>query len=264
MRGNMRDQKGSVLLLALMIMSSVVIASVGMSSLILASLQQSRVLDNAAIAYYAAESGIEDALFSARRDEELPTVESGIALSNDAAWDRTVEDKEWIIYPGTIVQDAVTEIALYDPDAPTDDTGIANVRVEWSDDCGGFSVLQATLVGWQSGGAIAWDANASTRLFTLDAGGGADVTMPVSGRLYRLRLAAKKCALQNVSVDATNASGGAVQIPGRIKVDSTGTYSNARQTITATLPRRAPLSGLFDFVIFSECSLVKGGTGSCP
>src|SRR5688572_19684164 len=65
-------ERGTVLLMALIVMTGVVISSVGMGSLILSSLQRTRVIDNAGVAYYAAESGVEEALFLARRSTALP------------------------------------------------------------------------------------------------------------------------------------------------------------------------------------------------
>jgi hypothetical protein len=55
-----------------------------------------------------------------------------------------------------------------------------------------------------------------------------------------------------------------VAIPARIVLNSTGKYSTVRQAIRVTMPRRSPMSGLYDYVLFSECSLVKGDEAVCP
>ena len=186
-------------------------------------------------------------------------------LSNNASWKRTVTGREPVIYAGTIPEDSLLEIALYDPDAPTTSQDIGRVQVDWTDACSGCSVLQASLVGWLSGGPIIWDPNATTSLFTWNAAG---VSIPTAdpGRLYRLRLVAKKSAMQNVQIRAYDSGGASLPggLPGRIRIDAEGSFDNVKQKLTVTLPREIPLAGIFDFVLFSECSLVKGGAISCP
>lgn len=258
------SERGTVLLMALIVMTGVVISSVGMGSLILSSLQQTRVIDNASVAYYAAESGVEEALFRARRSAALPAaVGTPQSLANSATWTRTVTGREAVIYAGTVPQDSLLEIALYDPDAPTASQNIGTVIVEWDDACSGCTVVQASLVGWLSGGPVVWDPNASTTLHTWDADG---IEIPTAdpNRLYRLRLAARQGDLQNVQVRALDGGGSPTTLPGRIRIDAVGAFGNVRQKLTATLPRKVPLAGIFDFVVFSECSLVKGGPISCP
>lgn len=256
-----RDERGTVLLFALMIMSSVIITSGSVAAVIIGSLQQSRAIDNSIVAYYAAESGVEEALFKVRRDGVMPdAVVSPQAMGNGASWTRTVAPSEPVVYAGTLAQDALVEIALYDPDQPTTETPVASVSVSWTDDCGGCSVLEAAMVGWQSGGPIIWDPNAATYLFS----GGSASLSAMTGRLYRLRLLARGSDLMNVQIRAYDSSGQAVEVPGRVKVVATGIYVNVRQSLTITMPRETPLSGLYDFVVFSECSLVKGGTITCP
>lgn len=258
------SERGTVLLMALIVMTGVVISSVGMGSLILSSLQQTRVIDNAGVAYYAAESGVEEALFLARRSTALPAaVGTPQTLPNNATWTRSVTGREAVIYAGTVPQDSLLEIALYDPDAPTTSQNIGSVVVDWDDACSGCTVLQASLVGWLSGGPIVWDPNASTTLYTWDADG---VVIPTAdpARLYRLRLGAKNADMQNVQVRALDGGGSPTTLPGRIRVDAVGSFGNVRQKLTVTLPRKVPLAGIFDFVVFSECSLVKGGPISCP
>jgi hypothetical protein len=49
-----------------------------------------------------------------------------------------------------------------------------------------------------------------------------------------------------------------------VTIDVTGTYSSTKQRLIVSIPRQEPLSGLYDFAVFSECSLVKGSPISCP
>lgn len=255
------SEHGNVLLFALLVMTTVIVGSVGISSLILSSLQQTKVMDSGVRAFYAAESGIEDALYAGRKSEDLPaTVSVPVALPNQSSWTRTVAGSEDVLY-FEIPEDMLIEVTLYDPDDITAATGIASVGVEWSDACDGCSLLRTSMVGWDPGAPVSWDPNAQT--FT-HGGGSAAISLGSPAKLYTLRLRAMNADLTGVSVRAYDSGGGQIPIPGRVKVTSIGEATNVRQVLNVTMPRRVPLTGIFDFVIFSECSLVKGGDASCP
>lgn len=256
-------QAGVVLLLALLIMSSVIVAASGMGALILSSLQQTRILDNSVVAYYAAESAIEEGLFRLRRDGDLPSsVSTPQTLSNGAEWTREIQSSEPVIYM-TILKDSLAEIALYDPDAPIASMDIAKVKVWWNDDCGGCSVLHTTLVGWLPQAISGFEF--MTYRYPWNPGD-PTVTIPLGGldQLFRLRLRADGGTMEDVEIRAVDSSGNDVDLPGRVKIDARGHFVNTQQRITVTMPRQVPLSSVYDFVVFSECSLVKGGPISCP
>lgn len=259
-----RSYKGTVLLLSLLIMSSVVISSAGLGSLILSSLQQSRTIDNSMIAYYAAESAIEDALYTSRRLETVPGDVTGQAITNGAKWTRTVTTLEPVIYT-SIPENSLMEVALFDPDNETNALNIRTVKIDWSSTCtGACPVLSATLVSWQPQNPIIWNPNAIEYKFTSPP---AVLSVDTVANLYKLRLRAEKNSLQDVRIQAFEDDGLTVpaNLPGRIRISASGDYVGTKQKITVSIPRRAPLSSVYDFVVFSECSLVKGGAGiSCP
>jgi Tfp pilus assembly protein PilX len=258
-------ERGTVLLMALIIMSGVVISSMGVGSLIVSSLQQSRSLDNGISAFYAAESGVEDGLYAVRHQDALPSVvTTPRTLGNNATWTRAVTNSESVVYAGTISQDSSYEISLYNPDASTTPSNIDHLQITWTDSCSGCTVAQTSLVGWKSGGPVLWDPNAAVNLYTW-SGSGVTVSIPDLTKLYRFRIAAKNASMQNVQIRAFDGSGVPTTVPGRVRIDAIGTFNQNSQKLTATLPRGVPLSGIFDFVVFSECSLVKGtSAGSCP
>lgn len=261
------NQRGTVLLLALVIMSSVVMSSMGLGSLIVSSLQQSRVMDGAIIAFYAAESGAEEALFDARRENVVPaSLDTPVTLSNTASWTRAVSTTESVLYVGGLAEGSLTEIALYDVDTNLP-SNVERLEVTWSDKCGDCTVLAATVLGWQPGSV--WDPlNAANVEFTTAKypGGSASITVPAGGatKLNRLRLRAEGDALDNVTIRGYDVGGLQVPLPGRLRIDVRGKFGKVEQKLLVSLPRRAPLSGSFDYVVFSECSIVKGGTISCP
>ena len=73
------NQKGVILLLALLIMTAVVSIAIGLSVLIVKQYEFSSNLDHALVALYAAESGFEEGLFIIKNNREVGTI--GVALA---------------------------------------------------------------------------------------------------------------------------------------------------------------------------------------
>ena len=63
-----------------------------------------------------------------------------------------------------------------------------------------------------------------------------------------MRIRALYCDINKLTVS---------HIPGRVKVVSVAEEDNKKQALETNLSRKAPISGLFDFVIFSEEEIVK-------
>jgi hypothetical protein len=270
-----------VLLLALLVLSSVVITSTGLSSLILSSLQQTRAIDSSIVAYYAAESAAEQALYALRRGPDLGegwaatlTSTEPQALGNGATWTRRVSSTERSI-DATIAQDSFLEVALYDPDDESRSLAerAARVEISWTfdEDCAETPCpgLTASVLEWIPG-TPNWSGRAvETQRFLGVAGtktGAASIAFDPDtlDRLRKVRLRAEYGKLKNVQIQAFALDGSVVPLPGRIRIDAWGQYNETQQHLTIRLPRRTPLLGLYDFAIFSECSIVKGYPISCP
>jgi len=258
-----RRDDGTVLLFALLVMSAVMIGSVGVGSLILNMLQQTKTVDQSVIAFYAAETGIEESLYNARKTGKLPNSYIARSLTGGSVWSTVVTDTKEIIY-AVIPENEFIEVNLYDPEAATIATDIASVEIDWTDSCGGCSVLRASMVGWIPGGPIAWVPNADTRTYDF-ASRPAVITTGPPNKLYKLRLRARNATLEDVTIRAYDSGGGLEPLPGRVEIDVTGKFGDVNRRLQASMLHGAPLSGIFDFVLFSECSLVKGNRPiSCP
>lgn len=263
----MRAERGTVLLLSLIVMSSVVLSSMGLGTLIVSSLQQSRMIDQSIAAYYAAESGAEEALYEARRLGQLPdSVEDPRPLDGSgASWTREVWNSENVVYAGRIERDATFEQALYDPD--TEESSQAKfVQISWD----GPGTLASSVVGWLPD--TVWNPlpteTVDFNVFRMASSGGttmALISVDNPDKLNRLRLRAEGGSLENVQIRAFTDSEAtdSVQLPGRISIDVRGRFLGAEQKLLVSLPRLAPLAGIYDFVIFSECSISKGGLVPC-
>ena len=279
MRADIR--RGSVLLLALLVMSGVLIVGASLGTISVLNLRQARVIDDAVMAFAAGESGAEQTLYQIRRvgatsaalnadpDHDSSISVSGPPMQNGSRWSRTLEATETTVF-AAIPKDRSYEVVLWNPETPAAPAGVESMTFAWDDTCGGTSGLEVLSAGWDpaaSGGftpdvAFHGDSPALTFLHLDPRVIDNDF---MSGKAYRVRLRAKTCDIFNLAISAysaDNAGGSQVPIPSRLAVESVGTFGTARQAMELKLPRLQPLSGAFDFVIFTQCSLLKGVTGA--
>jgi len=265
----MRNRRGSILLLSLLIMGAVAATMFTLSAVTLSSLAQSRVIDGGIVAAYAAESGVEEAVYQARKVDILPTcvgascpVPAQTFASNQAGWTRTIETAEPVLYVRRLLEGATYEISLYDPNDETRQVNIDQITVSWSG--GSCSRLEVTQVEWTPGSALVLDPSA-IKVSTYPCGSGSAMISVNPTRAYRMRFKPVQGDMREMQIQAWYA--GATHppdVPGRVKIVSTGTYGSIRRAVTASIPQKTPLAGIFDYVVFSECSLIKGGTANCP
>jgi hypothetical protein len=278
------QRRGSVLLLALLIMSGVLIVGASLGTISVLNLRQSRVIDDSVVAFAAAESGAEQTLYQLRRagtststlndfDADTSGADvSGPPLTAGGRWSRDIVASETTIF-ASIPKDRSYEVVLWDPEAPATPAGVESLTFAWDDACGGTSGLEVLATGWDPtaiGGfspsiAFHGDSPALTFLRLVPKVIDNDFS---AARAYRVRLRAKVCDIFNLAISAysaDDAGGTQVPIPSRIAVTSSGTYASAKQAMELRLPRLQPLTGVFDYVIFSQCSLLKGVSGGvCP
>lgn len=274
-------RQGSVLLLALLVMSGVLIVGASLGTISVLNLRQARVIDDAVIAFAAAESGAEQTLYQLRRagassaalngspDHDDSDVLSGVAMGNGSRWSRKLEATESTIF-ASIPRDRSYEVVLWNPEAPASPAGVESLVFSWDDACGGTSGLEVLATGWNPGAAGGFSPDVafhgdSPALTFLHLDPHVIDNDFLAGLAYRVRLRAKNCDVSNLAItaySADNAGGSQVAIPSRLAVESVGTFGTARQALELRLPRLQPLSGVFDFVIFSQCSLLKGVTGA--
>ena len=278
---------GNVLLLALLVMASLITAGIGISAIILDEIRQARNIDFSVLAYYAAEASSESALYKLRKENAVltcpglvesceptgycsggggePCLYSSGALTNLATWARNFTDRDLSIY-SKIKKNEVLQIDLYDPDRIAWAAEVESVKVEWSDSCGNCSWVELAFVDWRPGVGVDW-ANNRTKFQYSVAGSPIINNAFVSTKAYKIRIKALYGDINNLTFTAwseNNAAGTQKEIPARVVLNSTGTFAVSKQAIKMTMPRRSPMSGLYDFVLFTECSLVKGEEPACP
>ncbi|MFA6304448.1 MAG: hypothetical protein WCV73_01270 [Patescibacteria group bacterium] len=262
-------QSGSALLLAMLIMSSVVTASVATSRLVLNEVLQSVQLDKAVVAFYAAESGIERGLYQARKQDFDAAVFGQISstLPNESSYQLVAKDNENVLY-ASLLADESYQVDLFDPGSLNGLTNsIKSLGISWE---GVGSWLEIKWTPWTTSGTL--DTPKSVYI--------SQVSSPYylqlynsTAYLYRVRIIARNAAATNIAITAYSnvdpvancqAPNPACQVvlPARIVLKSLGEYpvgslSASRQAILATMPQKSPLSGLYDYVLYSEAEIKK-------
>ena len=132
------DNKGTILLLSLLIMSGVLIVGASLGTISLLSLRQARIIDDSITAFAAAESGAEQTLYQIRRaatdisslvtndQDDSSTQFSGLPMGNKSKWKRTIATTETTLYT-TIPENKSYEVVLWDPESPSSRAGVESL-----------------------------------------------------------------------------------------------------------------------------------------
>ncbi len=253
-------QSGSVLLLSLLVLSSVLLTTAGVVDLTLRTLGSSRVADQGIVAYYAAESGLEHALYAIRRDGLGPeSLSADGSLANGSSWMRSATAPLVIFV--TLTPTNWVPLDLYDPTDASVASGVSSLLMRWDGQSGSF--LKADYVALPSVASPEWTDNA-THLRLPWNENGVTVTFDPD-RAYRARLSAEEGTFTRVSIVARNAVGAQIPIPfARAQVTAVGSFGLARPSLRVTMSRNDFVSGLFRNLIWSDCSVVKNVSASCP
>lgn len=268
-------QKGSALLLALFVMGAMVIVGLGTASLSINQIKQSREIKKSTIAFYIAESTIEDGLFQIRKNgktvenltgyETISFLDEG--LDEYAASTITFNDDEEEVFDQLKVGEVVS-LDLYNLDDLSSSSVIRSISLEW--DGKQSSWLEVSWKSLDNSSYYSELINIQKRYIPYGSGGEkiVDLTAGQLGNygMHIVQIKALYDEVKNLKIKAYRTTGGGsinqVNIPSRVYISSLGEYpidvsNQARYNITVSMPEKIPLSPLFDFVIFSEDDLTK-------
>jgi hypothetical protein len=262
-----KDRRGNVLLLALFVLSSVLLGATAISAVMVRELRTNQTTDDGHAAFYAAETGIEQSLYNLRRAGQKPADQDASGgLANGASWTRQAKAGEPVLTVRSLKRDDFVEIDLLDPDNLAMPTGIEAVSFDWQDGCGGASAVELAYAEWPAGAVLVWPPGGDFtgtywkfRHTTADGLPWLKSDTISGGNDYRMRLTAVGCDLRNLQVRAyaDDAATLPKDVPTRVTIHATGSSGRASETLTAAMDRLPPLSGVFDFVLFSEQPIVK-------
>lgn len=293
-------QAGVVLLVSLVILTLLIFAAVTVAGLLLGEIRSARYLDNAVIAHYVAESGVEKALFLLKEakglDEgasqsllfstrvnkmyNLATTSNGITETGDPDryyhFDTLSETFSSITAQNFDVTDTV-QFDIYNPrfeQAGSVNTDIYQLNIDWSlENCNegggalnGGSLLQVSAVEVKSGAGLLQSAVPIKQFYQCNCSGlggtpnlcdQALFTAIAPTKFYHMSVRSLDQKVASLTITAQNNDPTQVDIPSVMNITSTGVYRDAQQTITVQTPWDVAVADVFDYVIFSESSLIK-------
>jgi len=256
MSDNLNNQRGNVLIYALLIIAAILSTTIVISNLVQSSIKQTRFIADAQAAFYAAESGMEKALYSVRKDDVVP--ENGDCAAG-ADCQIEINDKEVAELNLNLAQNDSVQFDLFNPNDNSAAAGIESIGFEWDNQS---AWLEMSAVSWPSGSSVElpkWAVGMEIKDLPaqkfLYSGGAAINNFVSSGKNYRIRVKALYNQARNLRIklfSTDNLQGEQKPFPNFLKIKTVGSNAESTQTLRAEMPRYAPLSGLFDYVLFSE------------
>lgn len=268
------NSQGVTLVVALLILSLAASTIMLVTGLIATQIKTSLNTVNSVAAYYAGESGIEQALyyiqysrdrsdFSANFDQLESASFDLVSLDNGGEYSVLVASTSvlttWDIY--NLTTSSPQHIDIIDPagrvgsiiDGPT-----GNFTVNWAiDNCfpnAASSRLETTMYSFKSGFAsstartmvdicncVYQDDSCDSTGYSLD-----------SNRYYRISFRALDDNIKKLTFSLNS------KIKSQASIEVDGIYRNSRYRLRAQLPALSPTSDIFSYVIFSEEDLTKG------
>jgi hypothetical protein len=280
------NQQGVILVMTIVIMSILLATGLGFTVLVLSDLRQAQQIDNGIVAYHAANSGIEEGLYWLRKDIDGTDIATVDALKNIAITKPLANDAVWDISDSTDYQSNISRERLYNGQSlkfyllgrsgasPSNTT--ESIGIVWERDAiSPTTQLQvvATQLDYQETESDALIYYTDTnKVITnpdpdLDCVPLLDAAIPGNSDadydyVFEVRALGetendviKSLRIRAYNTDnCTDENNEGIT---NISLVSTGRYRASQQTITAYVPPRDPVSGLFGFVLFSQEDITK-------
>ncbi|MBI5621615.1 hypothetical protein HY933_01965 [Candidatus Falkowbacteria bacterium] len=243
------NQRGNILIWSLLVIMVSLGGVVFLSDVVISSLRAGHLTNDALQAWHLADAGAEYALYQIRHQENYdltlpPTAVAGGQLTSAL---ETEESLKIHLAPDTTYQ-----LDLYDA---LPDQAVGRLYLQGSTTAGW---LEAQIVSWQLGSTFPEDNFTQNLKGPTELNNGFFLDLPSNvGQYHRLTLKALYDDLTDLTISAYSIGGAPVPVPARLKLRLTGQYGRSSQEIVITTPRRAPLYGLFDYVVFSEKVITK-------
>lgn len=272
-------KKGSALLLSLLIISALLSSVLYISVFSIRQISQAKSVDNSIIAYYAAEASNEQAIYAIRNNQYslVSELSNTMNIGDNASVARVVTeevDKGILI---SLKKDEFYQFDMFNPNDLGEGSLLNHLSFSWKDDCEDDSWIELTSNEWDpNSGNISWGSDYVSQnhikktLLNLKDGEDLNNIESISGSnfrpnmAYQFRVKAMYCNIDNLQIRAYSSDNDNDLLPFKniINIVSIGEYpknnSNSnKQALNITLKKTTPLSGLFDYVIFSEKSLIK-------
>lgn len=264
-----RRRPAATLLLALIILGGIVATSLTVGTVVVTRLRSVKMIDDSVLASYAAESGVEDLLHALRKEGRRADLSGEGTLSNLATWRRTVETTTRELFL-VLEPDATEQLDLIVASGALEAVAVRTLLITATAPAEG-AWLEVTWLPWLDTGS--WAPVLGRALFSPSELAGQSQkmvdlrsqSMDGDPLAYRVRLRSLNGRVGSVRIRAASDDlGTEVEFPSRIRATVIGTVGASRYAAQVEIPAWSAATPVFDYVLFSECDIVKGGTIRCP
>lgn len=262
-----RGRSGATLLLALIILGGIVATSLTVGTVVVTRLRGVRAIDQSVLASYAAESGVEELLYEVRKEGKRASLDASRTLENGATWTSTVESTTRELFV-TLEESSVEQLDLLPITGTITSVGVRTLLIT-PEASSADAWLEVTWVPWlESGsspavGRVLFSPEELSGRKTVDLQSAPTGGTPIA---YRIRFRGLGGRVGTLAIRAASDIEGKneVDFPSRIRATVVGVMGGARYATRAEFLPWSPVAPVFDYVLFSECDIVKGGTINCP
>lgn len=226
-----KDQKGVILLLALVTDAVILAAALVLSTIIVRDIRLSQTSDKANIAFYGSESISEETLYEVinQGTDPLTLDATNGTLSTGVTWTRTASDTTNTFVFDFLPANRTQEVDLYNTANPDSAADISSVNFQFSN----ATQLDVIVEEWD-GSAL---SSFTTASFTCNGPSCGNNIALNPGRAYKLTL---DSGAKEVSDLIVTTSPAANEVESGTRVNIRAEYEGAAQEVQFTLPKTAP------------------------
>ncbi len=251
------------LVLSLLVMSAILISVISAANIIFRELRLTGTGQRGIQSFYAAESGLEQALYAFRvfgKTDLTITQGNAVRIGSGQWWRQSsVTIKE---LDATLSQNDTKEIVLYDIDSGSQ---AESMVVSWNTDpsyCrrADFAWMEIVQSYWTDAGTRSQRTLISPEEVQDCISQAKCPIVNFIGTYPYVRLRALYGDICNLNVRAyegADGSGAQFELPSQLEITSIGEMGDTVQTLSVTVPTQAAQFNAFDYTIFSEKSFCK-------
>jgi len=283
-----RHKRATTLLFALLVMSTILITASSVSQLVALEMALARNNNDTLVATYAAESALEQGAYRVRNTSDTAadlnvSVSTPKVLNNQAAWSRSGSNNSAALVLLNFPKNLTRGFDFFNADNPgSGGKESIKITLDYCDSPNGdwievsykpFSTSPYDFTGGTGGTGEVFtkirkqcSPGANSVIIVPDVGDSVDISAGLAYRLYIRYVSGDSPRLSRMTVvGCTGEDGtGTCDLPGVVDISSVGTYRGASRTMDLVLPRLPPVTGVFDYGVFSECQIIKDPTNPNP
>jgi len=264
-----KNQQGSIVIYATFLMIILCAIVTLLAFIILVSIRSTSNSKQSIVAFYAAESGLEKSLYTIKtnRDSQSLTLASTITSLNgltvmaySSSTDVILADNSsTTVLDFNLLKGQSKQIDIFNPDSGLSIlTAGANANLSWTKSgCTGTgNPIEYGKKEFSGLGGSYW-GNIFDNDYLVSLPSSSPYVDPLlSSYNYQFKIKALECDLSDIQFTITSGST-AVALPNYITIRSTGTNGKASIKLQADTIWKPPLSGLGEYVLFSEDTITK-------